>query len=93
MCICALHMAHLLQRHLHDPGYVQQFQLRLHSSLLVPSMWEHIMHVQPPPAREVPVPLWWERTILLLQILVQDLFLFLNRVPSFCFGPHWSIQT
>ena len=83
MLTCTLHMARLLQRHLYDPGYVQLFQLRLHSSLLVPSMWEHIMHVQPLPAREVPVPLWWERTILLLQILVQGLFLFLNRVPSF----------
>ena len=31
MLTCALHMAHLLQRHLDDPGYVQLFQLRLHS--------------------------------------------------------------
>ena len=83
MFTCALHMAHLLQRHLYDPGYVQLFQLRLHSPLLVPSLWEHIMHDQPRPAREVPVPLWWERTILLFQILVQGLFLFPNRVPSF----------
>ena len=83
MLTCALHMAHLLQRHLYHPGYVQLFQLRFHSTLLVPSMWEHIMHVHPLPATEVPVPLWWERTILQLQILVQGLFLFLNRVPSF----------
>ena len=83
MLIGALHMTHRLQRHLYDPGYVQLFQLRLHSPLLVPSMWEHIMHDQPLPAREVPVPLWWEHTILLLQILVQDLLLLLNRVPSF----------
>ena len=76
-------MAHLLQLHLYEPGYVQLLQLRLHSPLLVPSMWEHIMCVQPLQAREVPVLLWWERTILLLQILVQGLFLFLNRVPSF----------
>ena len=38
--------------------------------------------------REVPVLLWWEGTILLLQILVQGLFLFLNRVLSFFL---WSI--
>ena len=80
---CTLHMAHLLQLHLYEPGYVQLFQFRLHSPLLVPSMWEHIMHVQPLQAREVPVLLWWEPTILLIQILVQGLFLFLNRVPLF----------
>ena len=80
---CTLHMAHLLQLHLYEPGYVQLFQFRLHSPLLVPSMWEHIMHVQPLQVREVPVLFWWERTILLLQILVQGLFLFLNRVSSF----------
>ena len=52
--------------------------------LLVPSMWEHIMHVQPLQVREVPVLLlWWERTILSVQILVQGLVLFLSRVPSF----------
>ena len=73
-------MALLLQLHLHEPGYVQLFQLRLHSPLLVPPMWDHIIHVQPLQAREVPVPLWWERTILLLQILVEGLFLFRNRV-------------
>ena len=44
---CTLHMAHLLQLHLYEPGDVQLFQFRLHSPLLVPSMWEHIMHVQP----------------------------------------------
>ena len=46
-------------------------------------MWEHIMHDQLLLVREVQVPLWWEPTILLLQILVQGLFLFLNLVPSF----------
>ena len=51
--------------------------------LLVPSMWDHTILVQPLQAREVPVPPWWERTILLIQMLVQGLFLFLNRVPSF----------
>ena len=58
MLTYALHMAHLLQRHLHDPGYVQLFQLRLHSSLLVPSMWEHIMHDQLLLLGEVQVLLW-----------------------------------
>ena len=38
-------------------------------------MWDHTIHVQPLQAREVPVPLWWERTILLLQILVRALVL------------------
>ena len=80
---CTLHTAHLLQLHLYEPGYVQLLQSRPHSPLLVPHMSEHIIHVQPQEAREVPVPLWWERTILLLQILVQGLFLFLNRVLSF----------
>ena len=87
MLTCALHMAYLLQRHLYDPGYVQLFQSRTHSPLLVPSVWEHIMHDQLLLAREVPVPLWWERTILLLQILAQGLALFQNRESSFFF---WS---
>ena len=39
--------------------------------MLVPSMWEHIMRAQLLPAREVPVLPLWERTILLVQILVQ----------------------
>ena len=69
--------------HLHELGYVQLFQLCLHSPLLVPPMWDHIIYVQPLQAREVPVPPWWERTILLIQMHVQGLFLFLNRVLSF----------
>ena len=60
-------MAYLLQRHLYDPGYVQLFQSRL---LLVPSMWEHIMHDQLLLVREVLVLLWREPTILIIQILV-----------------------
>ena len=44
-------------------------------------MWEHIMHVQLLLVREVLVLLWREPTILLIQILVQGLVLFLNRVP------------
>ena len=80
---CTLHMAHLLQLHLHELGYVQLLQLRLHSSLLVPPMWDHSIYVQPLQAREVPVLPWWERTILLIQMLVQGLFLFLHRMLSF----------
>ena len=49
-------MAHLLQLHLYELGYVQLFQLRLHSPLFVPPMWDHIIYVQPLQAREVPVP-------------------------------------
>ena len=75
--------AYLLMRHLYDPGYVQLFQSRTHSSLLVPSMRDHIIHVQPLQAREVQVLLWREPTILLIQIFVQGLVLFLNRVPLF----------
>ena len=80
---CALHMAYLLKRHLCDPGYVQLSQSRLHSLLLVPSMWEHIMRAQILPAREVLVLPWPEPTILSIQILVQGLALFLNHEPSF----------
>ena len=76
-------MAYLLKRHLYDPGYVELSQSRPHSPLLVPSIWEHIMHDQLLLAREVPVLLWREPTILLMQILVQGLALFLNRVPLF----------
>ena len=79
MLTCALHMAYLLQRDLYDPGYVQRFQSRTHSSLLVPSMWEHVMHDQLLLVSEVLVLLWREPTILLKQILVQGLGLFLNH--------------
>ena len=75
MLTCALHMTYLLQRHLYDPGYVQLFQSRPHSPLLVPSMWERIMHDQLLPAREVLALLWREPTILLIQILVLGLVL------------------
>ena len=78
MPTCAPHMAYLLERHLCDPS-----QSRPHSLLLVPSMWEHIMRDQRPPAREVPVLPWRESTILSIQILVQGLALFLHREPSF----------
>ena len=39
-------------------------------------MWDDSIYVLPLQAREVPVPPWWERTILLIQMLVQGLFLF-----------------
>ena len=55
----------------------------LHSPLLVPSMWEHIMHDQLLPAREVLVSPFREPTILLVRILVQGLVLSLNREPLF----------
>ena len=80
-------MAHLLKRHLYDPGYVQLSESRSHSPLLVQSMWEHVMHDQLLLAKEVLVLLWRQPTILPIQILVQGLALFLNREPSFFF---WS---
>ena len=83
MPTCALHMAYLLQRHFYDPDYVRLFQSRPHSRLFAPSMWEHIMRAQLLPARELPVLLWREPTILLIQNLVQGLALFLNCEPSF----------
>ena len=83
LVLTCTHMAHLFQMHLHEHGYVQLFQLCLHSPLLVPLMWDHIIYFQPLQAREVPVPPWWECTSLLIQMLVQGLFLFLNRVLSF----------
>ena len=69
---CTLHMAHLLQLH-----------LCVHSPPLAPPMWEHNMHDRLLLVREVPEPLLREPTILSIQILVQGLALFLNRVPSF----------
>ena len=66
-------MAQLFQMHLHELGYVQLFQICLHSPLLVPPMWDHIIYVLPLQAREVPVLPWWERTILLIQMHVQGL--------------------
>ena len=84
---CAPHMVYLSKRYRCDTVYVKLSQSRPHSPLLVPSMWEHILRAQLPPAREVPVPPWREPTILSIQILVQGLFLFLNREPSFFF---WS---
>ena len=79
MLTCALHMAHLLQRHLYDPGYVQLFQLRLQQ---LPAC---TIHVGTHHARSATTgkrsasTAWWELSI----TDVQGLFLFLNRVPSF----------
>ena len=68
-------MAQLLQMHLHELGYVQLFHMHAYTSpLLVPPMWDHIIYVLPLQAREVPVLPWWERTILLIQMLMQGLF-------------------
>ena len=80
---CTLHMAHLLQLHRCDPVFVQLSQSRPHSLLFVPSMWEHILCAQLLPAGEVLVLPWREPTFLSIQILVQGLALFLNRVLSF----------
>ena len=49
----------------------------------VPLKWEHVLCAQLLPAREVQVPPLREPTILLVQILEQELVLFLNRVPWF----------
>ena len=46
-------------------------------------MWEHILSAQLLLAREVLVPPFREPTILLVQILVQELVLFLNHEPWF----------
>ena len=90
----ALHMAYLFERHLYDPGYVQLFQSRPHSPLLVPPMWEHIMLDQLLLVREVLVLLWREPTILLIQILVQIQVLFPKpRALVLPLVQFWSIQT
>ena len=83
----APHMVYLLKRHRCDPVCVHLSQLRAHSLMSVPSMWEHILCAQILPAREVLVPPFREPTILSMQILVQGLVFFLNREPSFFF---WS---
>ena len=49
----------------------------------VPPKWEHILCAQLLPTREVQVPPLWELTILSVQILVQELVLFLNRERLF----------
>ena len=52
------HMVYLVKRHRCDLVCVHLSQSRPHSLLLVPSMWEHIMRVQPLTAREVLVLPW-----------------------------------
>ena len=49
----------------------------------VPPKWEHIRCAQLLPTREVRVPPQREPSILLVQILVQELVLFLNHKPRF----------
>ena len=49
----------------------------------VPPKWEHILCAQPLPSREVQVLPKREPTILLVQILKQELVLFLNHEPWF----------
>ena len=74
------HIVCLLKRHLCDLVCVQLSQLRSHSHM---SVREHILCAQLLPAREVQVPPLREPTILLVQILVQELVLFLNHEPWF----------
>ena len=71
---CALHMVYLSKQLLFDLVHLLLSQTRSHSHL-----WEHILL----PAREVPVPPLREPTIEFMQITVQALVLFLNRVPLF----------
>ena len=80
-------MAYL--RHLCDPGYLNHAP---HNLLLTPSMWEHILSAQLLLAREVLAPPFREPTILLVQILVQELVLVLTS-PGSSHGRIWAIQT
>ena len=79
--ICTLHMAHY---HSCTSTSLATFSCFSYaqSYLLLPPMWDHIIYVLPPQAKEMPVLPWWERKILLIRMHVQGLF-FLNRVPSF----------
>ena len=58
------------------PRLCTSISVTLHSHMLVPPKWEHILCAQLLPAREVLVPPLREPTILLVQILVQGLVLF-----------------
>ena len=80
-------MVYLLKRHRCDLVCVHLSQLRPHCLMSVPPKWEHILCAQLLPTREVRVPPKREPTILLVQILVQELVLFLNH------GPWFLIQT
>ena len=93
MLTCALHMAHLLQRHLYDPGYVQLFQLRLHSPLLVPShVGTHHARSATTGKRSASTALAGTHNLAITDSRAGSV-LFLNRVPRSSFGPLWSIQT
>ena len=83
MPTCAPHMVYLLKRHRCDLVCVHPSQSRPHSHMSVPPKWEHILCAQLQPTREVQVPPWREPTILLVQILVQELVFFLNHEPWF----------
>ena len=80
-------MVYLLKRHRCNLVYVQLSQLRPHSHLSV-QPWEHILRAQQLSTREVLVPPLRETTILLGQILVQELVLSLNPVPLFFLWSH-----
>ena len=75
--------AYLLKRHRCDLVCVHLSQSRPHSHMSVPPKWEHILCAQLLPTREVQAPPLREPTILLVQILVQELVLFLNHLPWF----------
>ena len=78
-------MAYLLKRHRCDLVCVHLSQSRSHSHMSVPPKWDHILCAQLLPTREVQVPPLRKPRILLVQILVQELVLFLNREPLFFF--------
>ena len=67
------HMVHLLKRHPCDLVCVHLSLSRSHSHVSVPPKWDHILCAQLLPSREVQVPPLREPTILLVQILVQEL--------------------
>ena len=92
MPVNTLHMVYLLKRHRCDLVCVHLSQLRPHRLMSVPPMWEQILCAQLLPIREVPVPPKREATILLVQILVQELVLFLNHGPWFFLWSNWVNQ-
>ena len=73
----------LLKRHRCVLVCVLLSQSHSHSHMSVPPKWEHIVCAQLLPTREVQVLPLREPTILLVQILVQELVLFLNQKPWF----------
>ena len=81
------HMVYLLKRHRCNLVCVHPSQSRPNSHMSVPPKWDHILCAQLLLTREMQVPPLWEAKILLVQILVQELVLFLNREPLFS---QWS---